>query len=121
MTEFVYMLVSLAAGIALGYGLVLIAMRSGENISKLINAINRRRPTVTALATLIVANLVAVAAHAQTPAPSNPSITIPTNVIFTETNTWIGVFAPIAAIGIGITLALAVLGYIAKMIAGAFR
>jgi hypothetical protein len=46
---------------------------------------------------------------------------IPTNVIFTETNSWLETFAPIAAIGIGITIALAVLGYLGKMIAGAFK
>lgn len=53
--------------------------------------------------------------------PTNASIEIPTNVIFTETNTWIETFAPIAAIGIGITVALAVLGYLGKMIASAFK
>lgn len=46
---------------------------------------------------------------------------IPTDVIFTETNNWIATFAPIAAIGIGITIALAVLAYLGKMIAGAFK
>jgi hypothetical protein len=54
---------------------------------------------------------------AQTPVP----LEIPTDVIFTETNNWIATFAPIAAIGIGITIALAVLAYLGKMIAGAFR
>jgi hypothetical protein len=54
---------------------------------------------------------------AQTPVP----LVIPTNTIFTEANNWITIFAPIAAIGIGITIALAVLGYLGKMIAGAFR
>lgn len=57
------------------------------------------------------------AAFAQTPVP----LEIPTNVIFTETNNWLQTFAPIAAIGIGITLALAVLGYIGKLIISAFR
>lgn len=54
---------------------------------------------------------------AQTPVP----ITIPTDVIFTEANNWIEVFAPIAAIGIGISIALAVLGYLGRMIQGAFK
>lgn len=49
------------------------------------------------------------------------SLTIPTDTIFSETNNWIVTFAPIAAIGIGITVALAVLGYLGKMIAGAFK
>jgi response regulator of citrate/malate metabolism len=54
---------------------------------------------------------------AQTAVP----LEIPTDVIFTEANNWISTFAPIAAIGIGITIALAVLGYIGKMIASAFK
>jgi hypothetical protein len=52
---------------------------------------------------------------------SRPTITIPTSVIFSQSNTWIATFAPISAIGIGITIALAVLGYLGKMIAGAFK
>jgi hypothetical protein len=46
---------------------------------------------------------------------------IPTGVIFSETNNWLETFAPIAAIGIGITIALAVLGYLGKMIVSAFK
>jgi hypothetical protein len=58
----------------------------------------------------------ALPTFAQTPVP----LEIPTNVIFTETNNWMATFAPIAAIGIGITLALAILGYIGKLIKSAF-
>ncbi len=54
---------------------------------------------------------------AQTPVP----IDIPTDVIFSETNNWIATFAPISAIGIGIAIAIAVLGYIGKMIVSGFR
>lgn len=68
------------------------------------------------------------AAFAQTNTPVPPTatatvvmISIPTNVIFTETNNWLATFAPIAAIGIGVTLALAVLAYIGKLITSAFR
>lgn len=63
---------------------------------------------------LLIAQVVPT--FAQTPVPLN----IPTNVIFTETNNWMATFAPIAAIGIGITLALAILGYIGKLIKSAF-
>jgi predicted CDP-diglyceride synthetase/phosphatidate cytidylyltransferase len=48
-------------------------------------------------------------------------LNIPTDVLFTSTNSWLTTFAPIAAIGIGITIALAVLGYLGKMIVSAFR
>lgn len=37
-----------------------------------------------------------------------------------ETNSWMGTLAPIAAIGIGISIALAVLAYLGKMIKGSF-
>jgi len=39
----------------------------------------------------------------------------------TETNSWMATFAPVAAIGIGISIALAVLGYLGKMIKSAFN
>ena len=62
--------------------------------------------------------LMAVPTFAQsTPVP----LEIPTGVIFSETNNWLETFAPIAAIGIGITIALAVLGYLGKMIVSAFK
>ena len=54
---------------------------------------------------------------AQTPVP----LTIPTNDIFTAANNWIATFAPIASIGIGISIALAVLGYLGTMIVKAFH
>ncbi len=59
-----------------------------------------------------------------TPAPTAtpiPVLDIPTGVIFEQTNNWMTTFAPIAAIGIGIGIALAVLGYLGKMIKGAFN
>jgi hypothetical protein len=55
--------------------------------------------------------------YAQTAVP----LEIPTDVIFTQTNSWMETFAPIAAIGIGISIALAVLGYLGKMIKSAFN
>ncbi len=59
-------------------------------------------------------------AQTATPVPAT-TITIPTDTLFEATNDWIETFAPIAAIGIGITVALAVLGYLGKMIASAFK
>jgi hypothetical protein len=68
-------------------------------------------------------------AGAQTATPVPPtavptipvSIDLPVGVIFSETNNWIEQFAPLAAIGIGITIALAVLGYLGHMIVSAFK
>lgn len=76
--------------------------------------------TIKIVAFTLVAGLLALRAlpaAAQTPVP----LEIPTNVIFSETNNWLETFAPIAAIGIGISIALAVLGYLGKMIVSAFR
>jgi len=56
-------------------------------------------------------------AFAQTPVP----IVVPTNEIFTQTNNWISTFAPIVAIGAGISIALAILGFIVGEIVKAFR
>lgn len=72
---------------------------------------------LAALLTVMVLDASATLAQESTAVP----LDIPTDVIFTETNNWIATFAPIAAIGIGITIAIAVLAYIGKMIASAFR
>ena len=68
---------------------------------------------------MIVAFVLAltVPAFAQTPVP----IVLDTNQLFTSTNTWIEVFLPIMAIGIGISIALALLGFIGTQIVKAFR
>lgn len=64
--------------------------------------------------------------YAQTSTPVPPTATpiatldIPINTIMIGTNSWLATFAPIAAIGIGISIALAVLGYLGKMIKSAF-
>lgn len=72
---------------------------------------------LAALLTVMVLDASATLAQESTAVP----LDIPTDVIFTETNNWIATFAPIAAIGIGITIAIAVLAYLGKMIASAFR
>lgn len=77
-----------------------------------------RNVSALALAFVVVSLLSSVSPTlAQTPVP----LEIPTNVIFSETNNWLATFAPIAAIGIGIAIALAVLGYLGKMITSAFK
>lgn len=66
---------------------------------------------------LAVLALLAVPAFAQTPVP----LEIDTNQLFSSTNTWIGVFLPIMAIGIGISIALALLTFIGNRIIAAFK
>jgi hypothetical protein len=104
---------SLAIGFGIGAGTVGVGVYVMVKRAKLSSA-----AVITAVMFAVLAAALAMpgAAFAQ----SN-QIEIPTDVIFSETNTWISTFAPIAAIGIGITIALAVLGYIGKMIASAFR
>lgn len=53
--------------------------------------------------------------------PQITTLDIPTGVLFTEANNWLTVFAPVAAIGIGIAIALAVLAYLGRMITNAFK
>jgi hypothetical protein len=69
--------------------------------------------------TLLLFLLSVVPAFAQEETPE--ALSIPTNEIFTQTNIWMGVFAPIIAIGIGIAVALAVLTFIGKQIINAFH
>jgi uncharacterized membrane protein len=67
---------------------------------------------------MLFAALMAMTAvsFAQTPVP----LVVPTNDIFESVNTWLEVFAPIVAIGVGIAIALAILTFIGKQILQAF-
>jgi hypothetical protein len=78
---------------------------------------NTTTGTLAALMLAVFAFGQVLISHAQTAVP----LEIPTDVIFTQTNSWMETFAPIAAIGIGISIALAVLGYLGKMIKSAFN
>jgi len=108
-----YMLVAFVAGVGVtALGVRLIVKKPEVKVYK--------HTGTFALAALMVGIFAfgeAMMISAQTAVP----LEIPTDVIFTETNNWIATFAPIAAIGIGITIALAVLAYLGKMIAGAFK
>lgn len=107
--------VVLAAFVA---GVLLTAAYTGVKIKRPdLSKLTRFSPALVAALCLTALAFAAGPSLAQTQVP----LEIPTDVIFTETNTWIETFAPIAAIGIGITVALAVLGYLGKMIAGAFK
>lgn len=81
----------------------------------------------SALALLLALVLFApLAAFAATPTPIPPTETlvplfIPINPLMVSTNSWLQTFAPIVSIGLGIGLALAVLGYVGNMIRSAFR
>lgn len=66
---------------------------------------------------LVLSGAGATPAFAQTPVP----LVVPTNEIFTQTNSWMQVFAPVVAIGVGIAIALAILGFIGNEILKAFR
>lgn len=64
--------------------------------------------------------------QAQTNTPIPPSatpvaLTIPVNEIFSQTNTWMTSLGPVVALGIGISVALAILTFIGKQIISAFR
>lgn len=60
--------------------------------------------------------MLTIAAAAQTAVP----LVVPTNEIFTQTNSWLQTFAPVVAIGVGIAVALAILRFIGKQIIDAF-
>jgi putative Mn2+ efflux pump MntP len=66
---------------------------------------------------LLIFVLGVVVSFAQTPVP----IEVDVNEIFISTNSWITVFTPIIAIGVGISIALALLTFIGRQIIGAFR
>lgn len=55
------------------------------------------------------------------PSFAQVSLEIPTDDIFTAINSWIVTFAPIVAIGIGISASIVILGYVGSMIVSAFK
>lgn len=111
-------------GISFGVGLVVGAVLVGAGTAFMLRKGDRdvprshRNVSALMLAFVLVSLLSGVSPTlAQTPVP----LDIPTDVIFSETNNWLATFAPIAAIGIGIAIALAILGYLGKMIISAFK
>lgn len=68
---------------------------------------------------LVLGLMLAVAgsAFAQTPVP----IIVDTNPIFQQANNWIAIFGPIIAIGVGISIAIAILTFIGNQIIKAFK
>lgn len=93
------------------------AVKEGKTME--VSKISNKTGTIAALA--LVAVVVALSASPSFAQSTPVPLEIPTGVIFSETNNWLETFAPIAAIGIGITIALAVLGYLGKLIVNAFK
>lgn len=116
----VYLSLAVLFGFLLGLGVAAVAVTHFVNKRKGVKSNVGRTAVHVAVAMLGAAAMFGRAGvtFAQT---DTPTITIPTDVIFSETNNWIETFAPISAIGIGITVAVAVLGYLGKTIAGAFK
>ncbi len=63
-----------------------------------------------------LAHPMVILAQDDTPVP----LVIPINAIFTQANNWLSTLSPIASLGIGIIIALAVFGFLSKAIKSAF-
>lgn len=82
----------------------------------MINILSKARRKLLILAMVImVMAMNVVSAFAQV------TLDIDTDPIFTEANSWITTFTPIVAIGIGISIALAILTFVGNKIVEAFR
>lgn len=85
----------------------------------------KRRATPPALALLLagLGGFALMFGQAKTAfAQSTPvALNIPTDIIFTQANNWISTLAPVSAIGIGVAIATAVLGYVGVMIVKGFK
>lgn len=82
----------------------------------MINFLKSKR-VIQYLVLVFVLAMMVGSSFAQTPVPLN----VDTNAIFTSTNDWLTVFTPIIAIGVGISIALALLTFIGNQIIRAFR
>lgn len=69
---------------------------------------------------LLIAAVAIVMVSAVSLAQTAVPLVVPTNEIFTQTNSWLQTFAPVVAIGVGIAVALAILRFIGKQIIDAF-
>ena len=75
--------------------------------------------SVTAAAYAVLSHAAAFA-QTDTPEPTAVPLVIPINAIFTQANNWIATLSPIASLGIGVIIALAVFGFLSKAIQSAF-
>ena len=80
-------------------------------MTALLSIIRTRARIIAVLAVLALSSAISMA----------QTITVPVDTIFDEAQVWIGVFAPILAIGIGIGIALAILNFVGRKILEAFR
>ncbi len=78
---------------------------------------NKKVLILAVMLAMLALNVTAAFAQDATPIP----IEVPTDEIFTQTNNWIAIFAPIVAIGAGISIALAVLNFIVSQIVRSFK
>ena len=69
---------------------------------------------------LLIAAVAIVMVSAVSFAQTAVALVVPTNEIFTQTNSWLQTFPPVVAIGVGIAVALAILRFIGKQIIDAF-
>ncbi len=119
---------SFAFGLLLG--LVLMALLMGVGFywmlergkdGKAILPKNAKGGFIAALSVLtlvgaMLAHPMLILAQEDTPVP----LVIPINAIFTQANNWLSTLSPIASLGIGIIIALAVFGFLSKAIKSAF-
>ncbi len=114
LNDFSFFVFSFLIGFVVGIGVsawwVLWKLGKAPGIKRIV-------PLLVGLLTAVVAAGDVGVSLAQTPEP----ITVPTDVIFSQTNSWIDQLAPITAIGVGIAIAIAVLGYVGKQILSAFK
>lgn len=84
---------------------------------------------VLVLALLLLLLAIPAAAQTNTPIPPTAtpapptavSLSVDTNVLFNQANSWIASFLPIFAVGIGLSVALAILTYVGARIVGALQ
>lgn len=78
---------------------------------------SRKRIFATIFATIVVMLIAAAPAFAQTPVP----ITIDTNALMSQVNTWTSTLDDVVFLGVAIAIAIAILTFIGNQILKAFR
>lgn len=80
-------------------------------------ALTSRTSRIFTVMVALVAMTAVSFAQAATPVP----LEIPVNDIFESTNTWMSALGPVVGLGVGISVALAVLTFLGNQIVRAFR
>ena len=83
--------------------------------------LTRNRLLIVLLLLMLAVPIAGISAQTATPVPTIVPITINTNGLFQQVNTWTGSLDDVIFVGVAISIALAILTFIGSQVVKAFR